>query len=234
MSDRINIEPTAEAKIKKAEETDEEIIREILNGRKHLFESIMRRYNRRLYRIGRSFLLSEDEIDDIIQDTYIKAYENLSKFEYRASFSTWLIRIFLNNAIARKEELKRFEFTDSFSNENGHSVEHLKINNTDMKTPEQNTINNELRYYLETAIDSLPEKYRTVFMMREVEKISTNETAKCLNLTEVNVKVRLNRAKEILRNKLSEVYNDVEVFQFLGVRCDRIVENVMRKLNIEY
>ncbi|MGH2574982.1 MAG: RNA polymerase sigma factor [Ignavibacteria bacterium] len=212
--------------------SDNEIIARILGGEKHLFELIMRRYSPRLFRIGRSFIKDEDEVEDIIQETYVKVYENLSKFEYRSSFSTWLIKILINISIARKAKMKRFEYADN--DIDSHS-EHFSIYNmkgADMKTPEENTINNELVKHLEKAIDSLPDKYRTVFMMREVEKMNVVETSACLNITESNVKVRLNRAKEMLRENLSEIYSDVEVFQFLGDRCDRISNKVMKRLNI--
>jgi len=211
---------------------DTEIIHRILGGEKHLFELIIRRYNPKLFHIGRSIIKDENEVEDIIQETYVKVYENLRKFENRSSFSTWLIRILINTAYARIAQFKKLEYADIKTNGDGEEYSYNKLEQPDMKTPERNTINNELRNYLETAVDSLPQIYRTVFMMREIENMSVIETSECLQISESNVKVRLNRAKEMLRENLSGVYKEVEIFSFLGERCDRLVENVMRKLEI--
>ena len=213
-------------------EPDNEIIRKILNGEKQLFELIMRKYNQRLFRIGISMLKDEDEVEDIMQETYIRAYEHLNDFEYRASFSTWLIRILINIALARKEHLKKFDSAGFHENEDGEKYNKINSEKSDMKTPEGYSINNELRILLESAIEKLPEKYRTIFTMREIEKMSVAETCACLKLTESNVKVRLNRAKEMLRENIINNYGDVEVYQFMGERCDRMVNNVMGKLGI--
>lgn len=211
---------------------DNEIIRKILNGEKQLFELIMRKYNQRLFRIGISMLKDEDEVEDIMQETYIKAYEHLAGFEYRSSFSTWLIRILINIALARKEHLRKFESAVTHSDENGEIYDKINSEKSDMKTPEEYSINNELRILLENAIEKLPDKYRTIFTMREIEKMSVAETCACLNLTESNVKVRLNRAKEMLRENILNKYSDVDVYQFMGERCDRMVNKVMQKINL--
>lgn len=208
------------------------LIERIRLGEKKLFEYIMRRYNPRLFRIGRSIIKDEDEVEDVLQETYLKVYENLQKFENRSSFSTWLIRILMNTALARKTQMNKLEYADEQSNGEDEHFSYNKLEQPDMKTPESNSINNELKNYLEDAVDKLPQIYRTVFMMREVEEMSIAETSECLQISETNVKVRLNRAKEMLRENLSGIYKESELFQFLGARCDRLVESVMKKLNI--
>ena len=210
--------------------SDNEILERILTGEKYLFEQIIRKYNQRLFRIGRTFLRDENEVEDILQEAYIKAYENLASFKHLSSFSTWLTRILINVALSRKTYYSKTHSTDFQSQANPESDLIKNIEVKEMKTPEQYTINNELKNHLERSIDNLPEKYKVVYMMREIENMSISETSECLNISETNVKVRLNRAKEMLRLSLSNIYENAEIFQFLGERCDRIVDKVMNKL----
>ncbi|HZW38790.1 MAG TPA: RNA polymerase sigma factor [Ignavibacteriaceae bacterium] len=207
---------------------DEAIIKEVLSGNVALYEAIMRRFNQRLYRIGRGFFKNDDaEIEDIMQFTYVKAYEKLSSFQFRASFATWLTRIFINEALQRLNFRKRFDnsFFDK-EDEDDSIITHTHIKMIEMNTPYTKTINNELKELLEAALNKLPEKYRTVFIMREVERMSIQETSQSLKLSETNVKVRLNRAKKMLREELSSYYHADEIFNFNLVRCDVIVKNV--------
>lgn len=206
--------------------TDAEIIEEILNGNKNAYELIMRKYNQRLFRISRSYIKDNDEVQDILQTSYIKAYENLRQFENRSEFSTWLTRIVINETLASLNRNKKITYYNS-NEEEENKIQTLASYDLN---PEEETSNNELKEALEKVIDNLPLKYRTVFVMREIEKMSIAETSICLNLTEGNVKVRLNRAKEILRKNLIDVYTENEVFSFLGSRCDKIVFNVMSRI----
>lgn len=206
--------------------TDAEIIEEILNGNKNAYELIMRKYNQRLFRISRSYIKDNDEVQDILQTSYIKAYENLRQFENRSEFSTWLTRIVINETLASLNRNKKITYYNS-NEEEENKIQTLASYDLN---PEEETSNNELKEALEKVIDNLPLKYRTVFVMREIEKMSIAETSVCLNLTEGNVKVRLNRAKEILRKNLIDVYTENEVFSFLGSRCDKIVFNVMSRI----
>lgn len=205
---------------------DEEIIERVLNGDKDAYELIMRKYNQRLFRIARSYIVSEDEIEDVLQEAYIKAYEQLPRFEKRSSFSTWLIRILINEALARLKHRKRLT---SIADDSG-LVRELPIQLQNKETPIGKLMNTELKEILEKAVDRLPGKYSSVFLMREIEGMSIAETSESLEISETNVKVRLNRAKEMLRETISDFYHDAEVFQFNLVRCDRIVQNVLRRL----
>lgn len=206
--------------------SDIEVVSRVLGGEKDLYAIIVRRYNERLYRIGRSMINDEEEIEDAIQTAYVNAYENLRKFAFKASFSTWLTRIFINECTAtRKKKNNAFVWKKIFTNE------FFTKYTMDVQTPAVRMLNSELKEKIEFAIRKLPEKYRIVFVMREIENMSVAETQACLNLSEGNVKIRLNRAKVMLRNSLSAYYDKDDIFHFHLSRCDRMVENVMRRIN---
>lgn len=205
--------------------SDEAVVRRVLQGEKNAYEAIMRRYNQRLFRIARTYLRDEDEIEDVVQDAYIKAYEQLHCFEFRSRFSTWLIRILINEALGRAKRQKRFT---PLVLDDPTSPGHAAIPNED--TPMERLMNAELKEILEKAVDNLPEKYRVVYMMREIEGMSVAETSECLAITQTNVKVRSNRAKEMLRETISGFYQSREVFEFNLVRCDRIVRGVLERI----
>ncbi len=203
---------------------DSELITRILQGEKDLYALIVRRYNQRLYRVGMGILDDDVEAEDAMQVAYINAWENLGKFKFKSSFSTWLTRIMINESLLRIKKRKHFL-----------EMKEDTINNYQQSTSQQNAVsklmNADLRKALEAAIHKLPEKYRTVFILREVENMSVSETKECLAISEINVKVRLNRAKSMLRNALSELYKSEDVFEFHLSRCDRMVENVMSRIN---
>jgi RNA polymerase sigma factor (sigma-70 family) len=202
---------------------DHELITRILKGEKALYAIIVRRYNQRLYRAGMSIINDETEVEDAMQDTYINAWKNLDKFKFRSSFSTWLTRIMINESLLRVKKRKHFlEMKEETINDHQQSV--------NQQNAVSKLINAELKKTLEAAIYSLPEKYRTVFILRELENMSVSETKECLSISEVNVKVRLNRAKSMLRNLLNEFYKSEGVFEFHLSRCDKMVENVMKQI----
>jgi RNA polymerase sigma-70 factor (ECF subfamily) len=200
---------------------DDEIIARILHGEKDLYSIIVRRYNQRLYRIGMSMINDDAEVEDAMQVAYINAYENLGKFAFRSSFPTWLTRIFINECLLRLRKRKK---SISMNDEN---IENVMRQSKEPQTPVTATVNLELRSILNDAIRRLPEIYRTVFVMREIENMNIAETKDCLNISEVNVKVRLNRAKAILRELLSAQYSKEDILHFHLSRCDRMVEKVM-------
>ncbi|MES2006059.1 MAG: RNA polymerase sigma factor [Bacteroidota bacterium] len=209
-----------------ADTSDSELISRILQGSKHLYEVIIRRYNQRLYRVGMSIVNNESEVEDIMQVAYISAYENLGKFVFKSSFATWLTRILINECLLRIRQSNRSVDMDD---------ERLKMvfdqpANNHSQTPEHSVMNSELRSILHEAINKLPEKYRTVFVMREIEDMNVAETKECLAISEVNVKVRLNRAKIMLRELLSGYYQKEDILHFHLSKCDRIVAYVMDKI----
>ena len=196
---------------------DSVLVARILAGEKHLFEVFMKKYNTRLYRISMAIIHDDDDAEDMMQAAYIKAYENLARFEGRSNFLTWLTRIAINEGLMRLKKQKKKVPIDS---------EILEIP-VDQGHPMSAMINTELKEILEKAVAQLPSKYRMVFMMREIEGMSTTETTECLELSEANVKVRLNRAKEMLREKLTHYVQAEDLYSFHLNRCDRIRKNVM-------
>ncbi|HVY73609.1 MAG TPA: RNA polymerase sigma factor, partial [Puia sp.] len=217
--DRLHSPALAEASMA----TDAELIARIISGEKELYALIIRRYNTRLYRVGMSMINDDVEVEDIMQATYIRAYENLRSFEFRSALATWLTRILINECLLRMRKRKWFIPTDG---ENPQT----EIKST-MHTPASRAVNTELRGILEEAVRGLPEKYRTVFVMREIEDMSVAETQSCLDISAVNVKVRLNRAKALLRTALSRYYDKEDILQFHNARCDRMVETVIQRIS---
>jgi len=205
---------------------DNEVIARILLGEKDLYAVLMRRYNQRLYRVGMAIIIDDVEVEDAMQVAYINAYEHLSKFSFKAQFSTWLTRIMINECLLRvRNRRKSINMNDDIIDNEIHQ----QLPTAEL-TPAAQMLNAELKQILETAIRQLPEKYRTVFIMREVEQMNIAETQDCLDISEVNVKVRLNRAKSLLRNSLSAYYKNEELLPFHLSRCNRIVESVMAKI----
>ncbi|MEP6513648.1 MAG: RNA polymerase sigma factor [Parafilimonas sp.] len=200
--------------------SDKETLRRMLAGEKYLYENIMRKYNQRLYRISMSIVNDSEEARDIVQASYIKAYEHLSGFKYKSDFGTWLIRILINESLLRLRRKKR--------------VEQLKVHElkptSNSESPLQKVINKEITNVLEKALTQLPGKYRIIFIMREVETMSVRETMEALNISESNVKVRLNRAKEMLRNLLTKYYKTKDLYDFDEPRCDEVVKNVLTNI----
>jgi RNA polymerase sigma factor (sigma-70 family) len=205
---------------------DEEVISRVMAGNRNLYSVLIRRYNQRLYRVAMSILNNDSETEEAMHVAYIKAFENLGKFEKRSAFSTWLTRILINECLLRVKKRNRALIIDDDMIEN----EIQQHSRDTVKTPLMSVLNSELRSILEKAISQLPDKYRTVFIMRELENMSIIETQECLDLTEENVKVRLNRAKAMLRNSLTSLYKKEDLLSFHLVRCDRITENVMKEI----
>lgn len=208
--------------------SDEEVIQRVLAGETALYEIIMRRHNQRLYRVARAIVRDPDEAEDVMQESYVRAYVHLGQFAGEAKFSTWLTRIAVHEALGRMNRKKRM-VQPAEGDEPGCRMDEVRSGTPD---PETQTSEAEARRLLEQAIESLPDSYRTVFVMREVEGLSTAETARCLDLNEENVKVRLHRSRRMLRDAL---YQRAQVatanaFQFLGPRCDAVVAAVLRRL----
>lgn len=207
--------------------SDEEVIGRILQGEKDLYAVIVRRYNQRLYRIGISILDDDTEVEDAMQVAYIQAYENLAKFSFKASFPTWLTRILINECLLRLKRRGKSIFMNDGNMEN--VIQYQQPG--EPQTPVTKVLNAELRAILEEAIRKLPEKYRIVFIMREIENMNVAETKDCLDLSGVNVKVRLNRAKALLRDQLNSYYKKEDILHFHLRRCARMIEIVMGKVN---
>jgi RNA polymerase sigma-70 factor, ECF subfamily len=208
--------------------SDDEVVSRVRAGETDLFEILMRRYNQRVYRIARTVLPSDAEAEELAQEAWVRAYEHLDQFGARAAFSTWLIRILLHEGWARARRERRFQELPEDERNEGMTMKHVAIE----AGPEREALGSEVRSMLEAAIESLPELYRTVFVMREVEELSTSEAAQCLDVTEDVVKTRLHRARAALRKELLTMAGDQarSAYPFLGPRCDRAVNRVFGRI----
>jgi RNA polymerase sigma-70 factor (ECF subfamily) len=210
-----------------SETSNSDIINRVLSGEIHLFEVIMRRYNQRLYRIQRSYISDEEALKDTLQQTYIKAFENLNSFRGESQFSTWITRIAINEALKYLNKKKRYSKLQLLHENN------LKKEDSQNQplSPEEAAIQNDYKQLLEEVIDTLPPKYRSVYIMREIEDMDTKETANCLNISESNVKVRLHRCKHLIQDALNLKLNETEIFDFMGKRCDMLVYRVIMQIS---
>jgi RNA polymerase sigma-70 factor (ECF subfamily) len=206
--------------------SDLEIIQKINEGEVRLYEILIRRYNPFLYKIGRSYRYNHQDTEDLMQDAYVNAFFNLKKFENRSSFKTWFTRIMLNLCFQKKQKLsfKNEIITDEIKNEKSDIMFHHSTNN------EKITVNKELGHIIENAIHQIPEDYRIVFTLRELNGLSVAETAEALDISESNVKVRMNRAKGMLQKEIKKMYSADEIFEFNLIYCDAMVEKVMNRI----
>jgi len=212
--------------------TDEEIVRRVRAGDRALFEILMRRHNQRVYRVARAVVNDEGEVEDVMQQAYINAFTHLHQFQERARFSTWLTRITLNEAFGRRRRLRAestISLPSSADEPAGVSMERITAPQPD---PERQAYAGELRQALETAIDALPEHYRLVFMLRDVEGLSTSEAGAGLGLGDEAVKTRLHRARAMIRRTLTARLGPAAAgsFAFEAPRCDRVVAGVLARL----
>jgi RNA polymerase sigma-70 factor (ECF subfamily) len=194
-----------------------------------MFEIVMRRHNQRLYRVARAILRNDSEAEDVMQDAYVRAYEHLAQFAGKAKFSTWLTRIAVHEALVRQRHGNRYQELEPTSEREGDPMDSFA---SPALNPEQRASNSQIRSLLEEAIEELPDPYRTVFMLRDVEGMSTTDVADVLEISEENVKVRLHRARAILRKGLyaRAGIERKEVFTFHAVRCDRVVQDVLERI----
>jgi RNA polymerase sigma-70 factor (ECF subfamily) len=189
---------SAAVPVEGGERPDEALIEQVLNGKTALFELLMRRYNERLYRTARSIVRDEHEAEDVMQQAYVNAFTHLRQFNGSAKFSTWLTRIAVNEALARVRRQGRYE---AFDEERPNVQPFISCPSSD---PERQAFAGELRGLLEWAIDSLPNGMREVFVLREIDGLSTSEVAGCLEVSDDVVKTRLSRARAALRELLME------------------------------
>lgn len=209
--------------------TDTEIISRVLQGETKLYELIVRRFNPYLYKVGRSYNFGHEDTQDLMQDTFVDAYRNLSHFEQRSNFKTWLIRIMLSNCYHKKEKASyRYEDTGVQINEKMQPM----FETMDLDTSKQ--INNrELGYLIETSLEKIPEEYRMVFSLREINGFNVEETSEILHISTSNVKTRLSRAKSMLRKQFENAYSPLDLYEFNLIYCDAIVERVMAEIAVK-
>jgi RNA polymerase sigma-70 factor (ECF subfamily) len=207
--------------------SDESLLAAAREGRAGPFEQLVRRYNQRLFSAVRSIVTSDQEAEDVVQHTYVKAYEHLDQFAGQAKFSTWLTRIAIHEALGRARRLRRLREAIRAEPDAGWASGGER-----RPSPEHAALQGELRALLEAALDRLPESHRTVLMLRDVEGMSGQDVAECLDLSEVTVRVQLHRArtrlKEILAGQIEP--DRIRPFAFAGERCQRLTRRVMEQL----
>lgn len=206
-------------------------------GDQDAFARIMRRYNQRLYRVAVAVMGDASEAEDVLQESYVRAFYSFATYSGAGSLGGWLARIVRNEAIDRvrsRASRRSHVAIEADLGEQGEQPAREETNVTidSIIDPERLAANAELRRLLEQAIQRLPEQFRTAFVLREVEGLSVDETAECLGIPAATVKTRDHRARNLLRSYLSENIDATipQTFPFLGARCDRIVERVLARL----
>jgi RNA polymerase sigma-70 factor, ECF subfamily len=194
------------------------------------FEKLMRSHNRRLFRVARAILKDDSQAEEALQESYLAAYTQMSTFRGDSKLGTWLTRITINECLQRLRKERKHDVVVPFAPTDDQ--EHAMIAEPESASPENSAMRSELRALLERKIDELPLAFRTVFIMREVEEMTVEETAQCLAIPEATVRSRLFRARALLRESLARDMDTAtpDVFAFGGDRCDRIVANVLKHL----
>jgi len=203
------------------------------SGDQSAFRAIMEQNNQRLYRVARAVMKDDTEAEDVVQETYLRAFFNLSKFRGESSLTTWLTRIALNEALGRKRKQRAMVTLETVETAQQTSAQIIQFPAMNTETdPERSAAQNEIQRLLERAMDALPEPFRVVFVMRDVEEMSIEETAFHLGIRPQTVKTRLHRARRLLRQSLDgELASTLkEMFPFAGARCARITEAVLSRL----
>jgi len=205
--------------------TDEAIISRVLLGEREDYEILVRRYNNLLYKTARGILSAETDIEDVMQEAYIKGFEKLSQFRQEAKFSTWLTRILINCALQHLNKLKGTQYLslDVLEREGMDGEE-------DVPTSTKPDVSENLTKALEGAISHLPSKYRVVFILREVQHLPVADAADIIGITPENVKIRLHRAKGMLKNMLQSKLDSMDIFEFHDLRCSRVAARVMEAI----
>ena len=226
-------QPAAEAVPKPASALDDAaLVERIIARDEAAFEALMRRCNLKLFRVARAILKDDAEAKDALQDAYLDAFRHIDRFRGGSRLSTWLTRIVINHALMRLRRHKREGIVVPLMRD-GTEADPSEADVADERSesPPAATLRAEIRRALERRIDELPTAFRTVFVMREVEDMTVEETAECLSIPPVTVRTRLFRARALLRDALTRDMDmaTVDVFGFAGKRCDRIVAGVLAR-----
>ncbi len=210
---------------------EDELLGRARGGDGEAFRAIMQACNQPLFRIARSVLRDDSEAEDVLQETYFRAFRNLDAFRGDSSLLTWLSRIALNEARGRLRKRRPMVELDAVeaAQQEGSRILMFPIASSD---PERSASLAEARRLLEHAVDDLPEAFRLVFILREIEERSVEETAALLSVRPETVKTRLHRARRLLRRALDRrlVWAVGEAFPFLGSRCERLTRVVLARL----
>jgi RNA polymerase sigma-70 factor (ECF subfamily) len=209
---------------------DAQLAARVAAGDGAAFELLMRRHNRRLFRIARSVLRDDAEAEDVLQEAYLAAYRAIASFRGESSLATWLSRLVMNQCLSRRRrEQRRDNIVPMVPQDDAPEG----LAEADLDTPDRMLVRAELRALLERKVDELPEAFRTVFVMRCIEELSVEETAQLLAIPEATVRSRHFRARSLLRESLAQEVDvaEQELFGFDGERCDRIVARTLASVS---
>jgi RNA polymerase sigma-70 factor (ECF subfamily) len=211
---------------------DRALASRVANGDRQAFEGLMRRYNRRLYRLARATLRDDTEAEDALQEAYLAAYHAIGHYRGEAALSTWLSRLVMNECLGRLRRARRRDNIVPIRHMDAVQAEGLAAMDAEMQGPDAALMRTEMRALIERQLDQLPAGFRVVFVLRSVEELSVEETAQCLGIPEATVRSRHFRARSLLREALAQDMDLAErdVFSFGGAHCDRIVGTVLRRL----
>jgi RNA polymerase sigma-70 factor (ECF subfamily) len=209
---------------------DAALVEHVCRGHATAFAQLMRRYNRRLYRTARAILKDDSAAEDALQEAYVAAFNHIGEYRGDAALGTWLTRIVVNQALQALRKSRRERVVIPIDESPSDRIE--EIADVPSSTPENLAVRGEMRRLIERKIDDLPEGYRAVFMLREVEDMTVDETAAALDIPAATVRSRLFRAKARLRESLAQEMDVAtqDVFGFDGERCDRIVATVLARI----
>lgn len=215
--------------------SDAELAQRMVAGDTVTLERVMRRYNQSLYRAARSILKDEQEAEEAVQDAYLKGYRKIADFHGHAKLSTWLIRIVINEALARQRKHRRRAAIipiDADAAVDSLTAEDAPMPNATSASPDRDAERADVRRLIERNIDKLPDAFRSVFVLRALEEMTVEETANCLEIAEATVRSRYFRARGLMRDAIAreiDLEHD-DAFSFAGARCDRIVTGVLVRL----
>jgi len=213
---------------KMPESSDTEIIKKILAGYTVWFEILIRRYNSTLYKIARGYGFNHQDAEDLIQDAHSKAFEQLKELKRPDLYKAWVSKILINNCIYKLSHgYFKYEKPKTITEkEKPIHKEQGRENIEDAIT------NQELSIVIEKCLRNIPIIYKSVFVLREIEGFNVVQTSEILGISQANVKVRLNRAKQLLRKELEKYYSIKDLFDFKDVYCDEIVKRVFDKISV--
>ncbi|MEO8484488.1 MAG: RNA polymerase sigma factor [Acidobacteriota bacterium] len=216
------------------DESDERLLVRIGEADHRAFETLMRRHNARLFRVARAILRDDESAEDVLQEAYLDAYRRVGTFRGQASVATWLTKIVINRALMHLRKHRRDRVVVPFD---GHTSNEKPMEShmadDRIESPSDATLRAEVRRLIEHRLDDLPVAFRTVFVLREVEDLSVDETAACLDIPPATVRSRLFRARTLLRAALTQDLDHAttNIFRFDGTRCDRIVSRVLDRVS---
>ena len=210
---------------------DVDLVRRALARDEAAVRAIMQANNRRLYRLARGILRNDGEAEDVVQETYVRAFTHLESFRGDSSLATWLSRIAMNEALGRLRRQRPGVEWSSLP-QGVLEAQIIQFPRAASDDPEKSMSMRQIQHVVEHAIDELPEAFRLVFITRVIEGMNVEETAEILGLKPETVKTRLHRARAMLRDNVEKKIGPVvmEAFPFAGKRCERLTDTVLKRL----